>query len=160
MRSIIGYPGEMNPEKIIHLIILVGFEHERAKAIIEQVEPTIISIGYGAKEKSIREEHYVVNKHFENLVYESIAVYGNVNEFKFSCEDSIMTKEAIIKEIEKGKHQNVIIAPMNTKISSLGASMVGDEMREVRIIYLEPRQYNVNRYSVPDDRFYVIRELL
>ena len=34
VRSVLGYPGDMDPTKPTHLVVLVGFEHERASMLI------------------------------------------------------------------------------------------------------------------------------
>ena len=42
-----GYMGEMKPAMPLHLVVMLGFEYERAQQAIDAYEPDYISIGYG-----------------------------------------------------------------------------------------------------------------
>ena len=45
-----------------HLIILMGYEVERASTLISVYEPSRITIGYAKKIDSIDDKHYELNK--------------------------------------------------------------------------------------------------
>lgn len=45
IRSVVGYSGDMSPIKDLLLIILVGFEYERAQTLIEVFEPNKLYLG-------------------------------------------------------------------------------------------------------------------
>ena len=47
VRNVIGFPGMFNPSYKYHLIILTGFEYERATRLVELMEPDILSMGNG-----------------------------------------------------------------------------------------------------------------
>jgi hypothetical protein len=53
IRSILGYPGILNPANNNHLIILFGFESERTSQLIENFEFDKVSIGIGPENDSV-----------------------------------------------------------------------------------------------------------
>ena len=64
VRSILGYPGNMVPSRKLHLIVLVGFESERARSVIEILEPARLSLGVGDEAQSVSVSHYRRNRRF------------------------------------------------------------------------------------------------
>ena len=74
-------------------------------------------------------------------------IYKDVDIFEISCINPILTKKRIQEQIDKYPNYNVVIAPMNNKISTLGASLLAIEMPEIQICYSSPNIYNVDGYS-------------
>ncbi len=68
IRSVLGYPGDLAPSKKLHLIILAGFESERAEKLIEAYEPAVVSLGIGERASSISEDHHDLNSVFHQRV--------------------------------------------------------------------------------------------
>jgi hypothetical protein len=155
IRSVLGYPGEMNPSKPTHLIVIVGFEYERAAALIREIEPHIISLGYGKSGTESDPRHASPNMHFHKLLERIASTYGEAPNFEFSCTSHIDTKDALIKCANKFSDHNVIIVPMNTKISTVGAALVALEKEQIQLCYAQPMHYNYNRYSIPNENFYL-----
>jgi hypothetical protein len=54
--------------RALQLIVLVGFEVERAAEVITQYEPSSLSIGLGKKNQSISDGHHDNNKYFEVII--------------------------------------------------------------------------------------------
>jgi len=154
IRSVLGFAGNFYPKKPMHLIVLTGFELERAIATIEEYEPNYISIGLGDENQSIRTEFYERNRKFVN---ELMKIYGSsVRNLSFSLKDPISCKNSILNHIKDQGDSNFIISPLSNKISTLGAGLVGLENKDVQLCYTKPAEYNILSYSIPDDRCLVL----
>lgn len=152
IRSILGYPGVLLPSKKIHLIVLVGFEVERAEKLIASYEPTVISLGFGRKEESISDDLHDVNIMFHTMLSQK---YVNVNQFTFSCIDPIETRKAVANQVAKFSEFNVVLAAMNTKISTTGAALAAFSNENMQLCYAHANQYNFKKYSTPGNDCYL-----
>lgn len=151
VRSVLGYSGLLLPTKQNHLIVLVGFEDERALTLVNECEPAKITLGIPDKSEWATFPHQDTNvdrlRRLKNII-------GKVSEFTFSGYDAKSTKKSIQKIIEQEPTYNTIIAPMNTKISTIGAAMVALENKDVQICYSQAETYNVSNYSQAGDHFF------
>ncbi|MFA7332414.1 MAG: hypothetical protein WC326_15200 [Candidatus Delongbacteria bacterium] len=153
IRSVLGFPGRLIPGRPNCLIVLVGFEHERATRMIVEMDPDLLLLGRGisAAQHLTCESHLAPMLHFHKLVSDMVSSRGSVRSFEFSCNDSIQTAQSLMAEIDGSRGYNHIIVPLNTKISTIAIANVALESREVQICYAEPETYNFAAYSVPDD---------
>lgn len=155
IRSVLGYPGSLVPSKKLHLIVLAGFESERAEKLIEAYDPAVISLGIGEPSASISQNHYNLNSFFHNklldFVQTTTTVISSVENFKFSCVDPSSTQRTVIKQVQKFPEYNVVVAPMNTKISTLGAAFAVFEEESIQLSYAHPSSYNTDNYSSAGD---------
>lgn len=153
-RSVLGYSGEFSLKKPVHLVLLTGFELDRAIATIEEYEPSIISIGVGDQKESINPKLYDRNvKYFHDLVN----IYGSrVQTFTFSLINPFKCRDAIWSHISKCEPSNVVIAPLSNKLSTVGAGLLGLSNPSIQICYTKPLEYNYENYSVPDIKAYVV----
>lgn len=151
-RSVIGYSGQPSPAKRSHLIVMVGFEVERARDIIANYEPAKLTIGYGRQAESINTPLYHRNVHF----FEQLkSLYGaDVDSFDFSLTDPLKAAREILAVISKTPDMINIVAPLNNKISTIGAGLVGISKKEVQICYGVVSEYNVKSYSKVGDKVY------
>jgi len=156
VRSVLGFPGNLLPSKRLHLIVLVGFEHERAKAVIEIFEPSVLTLGVGEKSQSVSDEHFQTNCRFFDDVRKFMdrrtSISADVNSFEFSCVDPQVTKASILKEIGKFPDHNTVICPMNTKLSTLGVALAASENPAVQVCYSRAIEYNEVGYSTTSDQ--------
>lgn len=156
IRSVLGFPGNLLPSKRLHLIVLVGFEHERAKAVIEKFEPSVLTLGMGEKSQSISDEHYQTNSRFFDDVRKFVdlrtSISADVNLFEFSCVDPLATKASVFEEIGKYPDHNTVICPMNTKLSTLGVALAGSSNPAVQVCYSRAIEYNEVGYSTASDQ--------
>lgn len=105
VRSVLGFPGTMLPSRKLHLIILTGFEVERASEVILRYRPASMSIGLGAKEQSISDSHHSKNKEF----FDGITAFATsknystdeVSQFAFSCISPTETKGQLVAHINE-----------------------------------------------------------
>ncbi len=156
IRSVLGFPGTMLPSKRLHLIILAGFEVERASEVIIRYEPASLSIGVGHKDQSVSVELHKKNiQFFERLnqfVEEHNAETQEVLNFEFSCVDPYQTKQQLLAHIDglpSLSDKNIVICPLNTKLSTVGVVLAALERSEIQICYAEPDEYNTDGYSKP-----------
>ena len=153
IRPVIGFSGVFKSSQLTQLVILVGFEHDRARAAIEHIEPAILTLGTGSKAESISPELSDTNQKFEKRLTEFIEnisfTFSDVLRIKVSLIDPIQTCNQILDSILPETH-NVIVCPMNTKISTLGAALAALHDHRIQLTYVEPLEYNEKGYSEPD----------
>lgn len=153
IRSILGFSGLMYPSRKLHLILLLGFELERAEQVINSYEPAKITLGIGEKEQSISSEIFDLNnstkKEIENLIFSSGLDIGDIDHLYFSCLDPYLVKNQLLdymKNINNKEEYNFIVAPLNNKISTLGAAFAGLDNQDLQICYAEAEEYNYDSY--------------
>lgn len=135
IRSVLGYPGRLSPSKKLHLIVIVGFEHERVAAVIEQFEPARLTLICGDPEKSVSSSHYEVNRHFFQKVTAFVertkSTQTAVDTCYISCVDPFEARDTVLRCASLDGGYNVVVCPMNTKTSTVGAGMAA--IRDERI---------------------------
>ena len=152
IRSVLGYPGSMVPTRKFHLVVMVGFEHERATRLIETFEPASLSLGFGAPGISINDRLQAINAEFHKRL---VNMYGPVISFEFSCVNPQEVYRTLNHQIEVFPRHNVVIAPLNTKISVVGAGLCALHNEDVQLCYAAASSYNIDGYSVPSDDCYL-----
>lgn len=154
IRSVLGYSGRFLPSRKLHLVVLVGFEHERVNELIRRYEPSFISLGYGESTEPGAEKHHPPNRHG----YERVkAVYANAEEFVFYCYNVRRTKKIVQRQVNKFSNTNVVVAAFNTKLSTLGVALAALENDSMQLCYAQALIYNYTGYSMPGDKVYLVR---
>lgn len=151
VRSVLGYPGDLSPSKQDHLIVLVGFEDERALDLIREYEPSRISLGVANRKEEAAVPHGGTNIDRLRKLKNTLSL---TEEFIFHAYDARATKIAIQRLISNTPNYNTIIAPMNTKISTLGVAAAALEDISIQICYGRANVYNTERYSSPGTHFF------
>ncbi|MCX6622788.1 MAG: hypothetical protein NTY38_17325 [Acidobacteria bacterium] len=148
IRSVLGYPGDSRPSRKSHLIVLVGFESDRAERLLDEYQPHVISLGFGQAGTATSAQ----NQHVNRLAFGQLASkVSNYGEFEFSCVDVSAVENAIAVQASKFPDCNVVIAPMNTKLSTVGVAGAAFRNEEIQLCYASASQYNVEGYSRPGD---------
>ena len=155
VRSILGYSGDFSPSKKMHLVIIVGYEYQRASALIDILEPNQLSLGLGKPLTATDEKHKAAQEFFYKLLKNMMMLRGNVDEFEFSCNDPLETRDAILLQSKKFSDYNVVVAPMNTKLSTVGAGLATFIDNEIQLCYAQAEQYNNHGYSSPGTNCYM-----
>jgi hypothetical protein len=154
VRSVLGYPGELLPSRKSHLIVLVGFEDERALSLIRQCEPSRVSLGLADETEPATQPHQATNvARFSRLK----SILDQVEKFQFKGYDAEATAGILQEQIARAPDLNTIIAPMNTKISTVGAASLALRDAAIQLCYAQPNTYNYPNYSVPDDDYYLFQ---
>lgn len=152
VRSVLSYPGEMLPSRKTHLVVMVGFEFQRSCALVDSFEAHRLSLGCGSPATETGGGHYQENKRQFDALKD---IYVNVDEFEFPTDSPNETAAAIRRQIDKYKNHNVVIAPMNNKLSTIGAALVAMGDNTIQLVYAEAMLYNYAHYSEPSDDCYV-----
>lgn len=152
IRPVLGYPGVMVPSRETHMIVMVGFEDERALEMIRACEPTHVSLGVCDPSQPDTTPHQSAN--LESLT-RLRSVLADVDEFKFRGYSVADTEAALVEQADKHADCNIVIAPMNTKISTVGAAVYALRDESIQLCYAAPYFYNFDHYSSPGDRYHL-----
>jgi hypothetical protein len=153
IRSVIGYPGYYDPAKKNHLIILFGFEKERTARLIDKFEYDKVSLAFGSKSGSINEKFQSIN---EERHHQLLNLYSNANSFEISLVDPLNTKDEILSYISQFKECNIVIAPMNNKLSTVGAGLAALENKDIQLCYMQANIYNIENYAEASNDCYIV----
>ena len=156
VRSIIGFPGIIKPKEKTNLIILAGFELERATKLIELVEPDYLILGNGID--PVNQKISDTMTYFRHKYDSWKAEYKVIerDDFDFSCKDIEKTAETLSHIISEASDENYILVPLNTKLSTISAAIVALENRRIQLCYAVPEIYNYSNYSTPGENIAVI----
>lgn len=153
IRTILGYSGDVKPLNKTHLIMFVGYESSRSSKIIELLEPSVISLGYGEPGTSTNSNHEEASSYFHTVVEEMAKKHAKVYPFPFSCNNPHDVKKKIIAQSRIDENANIIIAPLNTKLSTIGVGLAALELDNIQLCYAPALQYNTDHYSRSGDSF-------
>ncbi len=152
-RSVVGYAGEMWPSRPTRLVVLMGFEIPRARAIIEAYEPKYLVLGRGLRSESINETLSGKNDVFFK---ELASNYANIEStFEFSARDPLKVVKELESSISNSERSNVVLAPLHTKLSTIGVGLYAQRHRNVQVCYAEVGAYNEETYSTVGTSAYV-----
>lgn len=152
IRTIMGYPGVMSPARKNHLVVLFGFEEERTNSLIDHLQFESVSLGFGRQSSSISDQHYDLNykRHCELM-----KKYTHAKKFDLDLTDPFKAKKDIENYLSVFTGDNIVIAPMNNKLSTIGASLFAIDNPRVQLIYAKAIEYNAIDYSKPMDEVYL-----
>lgn len=155
VRSILGYSGMLLPSLKTHLIILVGYEYSRAFDVICSIEPNSISFIYGASENATTQKDQEANKVFRKLIEDMAFEYLNIESSEIPCDDPDETAKILGTIYERHAEENIIVVPMNNKLSTIGVALSVANNENIQICYAPAIIYNEEDYSVPGDYCYI-----
>ena len=148
VRSVLGFPGEMKPSRPTHMIVMAGFEFERAVEMVNICEPSFVSIGFGDRTEDATAYHQDLN---EEVVERLSRAFGEVDSFTFRAYDIGGSRIDLANQIRRHADCNVVVAPMHTKISTVGAALLAIDDDRVQLCYAPAKIYNVEGYSVASE---------
>lgn len=154
VRPVVGFPGEISNAKKTHLILLAGIEYHRALAIIQAYEPYSISLGMVPREKAVNEDLYERNLELRNWLTRHFDQVRT--EFDFPATDPAELKRILKNLVSDLGDFNIVIAPLNTKLSTLAVGAFAVENPHVQLCYAEVDVYNASDYSKPSDDILLI----
>lgn len=156
VRNVVGYPGRLRPVAKTCLVIFTGFELERATRMIELLEPDKIVFGKGTD--STDSNHDKAIKYFHNKFdeWKNNYKYSNSIDIVFSCKNIEETIEIVTDLISNNPDDNLILVPLNTKLSTIAVSLVALNNPKIQICYPIPETYNTDNYSSPGDKITIV----
>lgn len=155
VRNVMGYPGKIVPKKKDHVIVLTGFETERATRMVELLSPDKLTLANG--NEPTEEEHDEVMKFFKGKFDKWKNNFLGILEepLSFSCRDVEKTID-ILKEKTKESEDNFILVPLNTKLSTIAVGIVALSNIAIQVCYAIPEMYNMDNYSEPSNNITVL----
>lgn len=156
VRSVMGYAGDIDPTKDTVLVMMVGYECERAWRIIDAISPEELIITYNDHSSSTSPGSKDAGENHARLLKELAAYYDNPRREIIPSNDLFkagIELENIVKSIIPEK--NVIVVPMNNKITTVSAALVALRNPEIQLCYAPATIYNTNNYSVAGDTCYL-----
>lgn len=154
IRPVIGYPGDIGSRKNTHLILLLGIERHRALATIDAYEPSNISLGITLEKDSISKDIYQRNLELKDYL---LAHHENMpSVFEFNPKSPKSINKTLNKQLKKYPSHNTIIAPLNTKLSTLSCGAFAISNPFVQLCYAEVEVYNAGNYSKPGSDIFAL----
>lgn len=135
-----SYSGSKDLSKKKALIVLLGFEGERAVEVVRAVESdiTIPINGFPAYRPEFKDISIVSN---EELLWES-EIFKNLDYAP--ANDPFETKKVLEKIYSQySDRYNISVAPLGTKPMALGSCLFALQHKDCRIIYPYPTEYNL-----------------
>jgi len=153
VRSILGYSGQMRITADTHLMMIAGFETERAQEIIDTIEPSHLSIGTLGGSNLSAETENPHNEPLKDFIARVRLYYSNTqcDEFQFSTSDPIFTRDQILKTA-KASSRNLVLSCLNSKPAMVGACLAAMKYPMIQLIYSQPLYYNTTSYSEPSGK--------
>lgn len=155
LHSILGFSGNLMPNSKDNLIIIVGYEYERAIKIIEMLEPSNLMLFYGETESQMPSKNKEANARVMKLIREISTEYS-INPITIPCDDPFKTCNILLNNIVHSGMNNIIV-PMNNKVTTVGAAMAALKNQDIQLCYSIPQTYNYNNYSMPSDICYIFK---
>lgn len=156
VRNVIGFPGIIKPIAKTNLILLAGFELERATKLIELVEPDCLILGNGIDPINDRISDTMTYFRDKYTAWKEEYKVIEKNDFEFSCRSIEQTVSTLSDIIFKAPEDNYILVPLNTKLSTISAAIVALENRRIQLCYAVPEVYNYENYSSPGDTVTIV----
>lgn len=150
VRSVIGYPGMQSPLCSTDLIVLSGYEYERAMCMIDEICPESLTIGRALLDECTH-KHEIPEEGFLAIVARGSANCWKISDFRFHSSDVNVAMAEIQRQIKLLPNFNHIIAPMNSKLSTLAVACIAAKEQSLQVCYAEPERYNIFDYASPGD---------
>ncbi|MGA2705137.1 MAG: hypothetical protein ABSH35_29095 [Isosphaeraceae bacterium] len=147
VRNVVGLAGLQVPGRKTLLMVLYGYEHQRALKAIEEYEPAKVLLGFGGTPTEIE----FLKRNLEELdkVQKKLVLsQQDVADFEFPA-DSISHCTQRLEEIIKPYLDsfNIVVAPMSTKLSTIATYLVARKHPQIQVAYCVPGEYNIQSYS-------------
>lgn len=158
VHSVLGFPGMLFPSQKTHLILIVGYEYSRAFDAISILEPNSITLLYGCPESSTTSKDKEANGFFMDLVRQMAFEYKDIECSKVvKCDDPQNVCDILQDLFGRHEGDNIIVVPMNNKLSTVGVAMASFHNENVQICYAPAIDYNEDNYSLSGDDCYYFK---
>lgn len=155
VRSVIGFPGLLYPGVDNVLIVIVGYEHERAGYVIDEMAPEQLCLGFGKPDSTTDDAHRTPMELFNRIVETNVAMRPCVHKFEFAANNPVEAFASIKNIVSMTPESNHVIVPMNTKLSTLAVAALALHDKNIQVCYAQPDTYNFTGYSIPNDTFHM-----
>jgi hypothetical protein len=147
LRSVIGFPGERSPGEPTTLVALPGFDSERMRRVVEEIEPEHLLVGISC---TYTERHAWSAEKNRDIAAKLLNTRdGGV--FEYAALDPFAAVDAVI-DATRNVQGNILIAPLNSKISTVAIGVLARRRKEWQLCYAPALIYNLD-YSTRSDCF-------
>lgn len=147
VRSIVGYPGEWSPGEQTKLVALPGFDSERMRRMVEEIEPDQLMVGIAIPGG----ERHVWSVEKNRGIARQLLQTRKGTTFDYPALDPLGAVDAVI-DVLRDSTGNILLAPLNSKISTAALGVLVRLKPEWQICYAPAFIYNLN-YATPSDCF-------
>lgn len=147
VRSVIGYPGAGSPGEPTALVALPGFDMERVARIVEEIEPERLLVGIA---KPSKDRHEWSDERNRQIAHDLLGT-RNGTVFEYPALDPFATVQAVV-EITRDIVGNVLLAPLNSKISTVAVGVLAHLRPQWQVCYAPALIYNLS-YATRSDGF-------
>lgn len=147
VRSVVGYPGAWSPGKQTKLVALPGFDSERMRQMVEEIEPDQLIVGIACP---VGERHAWSAEKNRGIAQQLLDT-RNGTTFDYPALDPLGAVDAVI-DVLRDATSNVLLAPLNSKISTAAIGVLARLKPEWQICYAPAVIYNL-KYATPSDCF-------
>jgi hypothetical protein len=146
MRNAIGFPGVQRPHLPSMLIMLPGYEVERALTVVDNLEPSRVLLGKATD--STRDIFYERGFEAKSQMLSLFEGRQPVREFDFSTKQVLTTFQTLKNLIDENcGSYNIFLFSMSTKPSVLATFLAAEQYPEIQLTCNIPGEYNVDDYS-------------
>lgn len=149
VRSVVGYPGSWSPGEQTQLIALPGFDSERMRRMVEEIEPEVLIVGIACP----LDGRHAWSEEKNRKIAEKLLDTRKGRTFDYRALDPFGVIDAVT-DILQDVSGNVLIAPLNSKVSTAAIGALARLRPEWQICYAPAVIYNL-KYATPSDRFLV-----
>jgi hypothetical protein len=147
VRSVIGYPGSWAPGEQTTMVALPGFDPERIRQMVEEIEPDQLIVGIACP---VGERHAWSAEKNRGIAAQLLQTRKGYT-FDYPALDPLGAVDAVINVLRETTG-NVLLAPLNSKISTAAVGVLVRLRPEWQICYAPAFIYNL-KYATPSDCF-------
>lgn len=155
VHSVLGYPGLLFPSQKDRLIVLVGYEFNRAADVIAALEPNYLTLVYGSPDNSTTEKNKEASKLYSELTQQLAFNYDSVEKIEIPCDDPEKATIILCELYKSHADENIIVIPMNNKLSTVAVAKSIMQVDCVQACYAPAVVYNEADYSTPGNTCYL-----
>lgn len=147
VRSVVGYPGAWSPGEQTLMIALPGFDAERMQRMVEEIEPDHLVVGIACPV----DERHAWSAEKNRGIAQQLLDTRRGTTFDYPALDPMGAVDAVI-DVLRNTTSNILLAPLNSKISTAALGVLARLKPEWQICYAPAFIYNL-KYSTPSDCF-------
>ena len=149
VRSVIGYPGSWSPGEPTTLVALPGFDAERMRRLVEDVEPDRLIVGIACPTA----DRHPWSAEKNRRIAERLLATRDGRTFDYPALDPLAAVDAVLNEVGT-IDGNVLLAPLNSKISTVAVAGLARRRADWQVCYAPALIYNPD-YATASDCFLV-----
>jgi len=144
----VDYPGRFFDPQPDYVIVFPSFTAERAWAVLDQIDPSLLTGPDGNLLWVIGDPLHDDDKWRKEAVRINHAIASDVPQIEVSTFDYKQTLIALDRiRGDKWQTHNLTIVPLGSKLQAVGIGLFCHVYRDVRLMFAIPKRYNAASYS-------------